>query len=69
VKPPLRLKVEYSEGVKEVERETLKEELRKYIREDLRVNPEIELVPPDSIPRETGSTGKLKLIEVVKGVR
>ncbi len=69
VKPPLRLKVEYGEGVKEVERETLKEELRKYIREDLRVNPEIELVPPDSIPRETGSTGKLKLIEVVKGVR
>jgi phenylacetate-CoA ligase len=69
VKPPLRLKVEYGKGVKEVERETLKEELKKHIREDLRVNPEIELVPPDSIPRETGSTGKLKLIEVVKSER
>jgi len=67
VKPPLRLRLEYGESVTEAERETLKEELKKYIRDNLRVNPEIELVPPDSIPRETGSTGKLKLIEVIKG--
>ena len=31
----------------------------------LRVNPEIELVPPDSIPIETGATGKVKLIEII----
>jgi len=66
VKPPLTLRVEYGEGVREAEREILKEELKKYIRDNLRVNPEIELVPPDSIRRETGSTGKLKLIEIVE---
>ena len=66
VKPPLKLKVEYGSSVKETEREKLKEEIKRYMQENLRVSPEIELVPPDSIQVEKGETGKVKLIEVLK---
>ena len=66
VKPPLKLKVEYGPSVKEMERETLKEEIRRYMQENLRATPEIELVPPDSIQIERGQTGKVKLIEILK---
>lgn len=66
VKPPLRLKVEYGPSVKETERETLKEEIRRNMQENLRATPEIELVPPGSIQVEKGETGKVKMIEVLK---
>jgi len=66
VKPPLKMRVEYGSSLKQEEREPLKEEIRKYIKDILRVNPEIELVPPDSIPIQTGATGKVKLIEMMK---
>ena len=66
VKPPLKLKVEYGSSVKEAERETLKEEMKRYIQENLRATPEIELVPPDSIEVERGQTGKVNLIEILK---
>jgi len=58
------LKVEHGESIGQDQLYSLKEEVRKYIKENLRVNPEIELVPPNSIPRETG---KVKLIEIIKG--
>jgi phenylacetate-CoA ligase len=66
VKPPLKLKVEYGPSVQETERETLKDEIRRYMQENLRATPEIELVPPDSIQVERGQTGKVKLIEILK---
>jgi phenylacetate-CoA ligase len=66
VKPPLKLKVEYGPSVKETERETLKEEMRRYMQENLRATPEIELVPPGSIQVGKGETGKVKMIEVLK---
>jgi hypothetical protein len=44
----------------------LKDEIKKYMQENLRATPEIELVPPDSIQIERGQTGKVKLIEVLK---
>jgi phenylacetate-CoA ligase len=66
VKPPLKLKVEYGSGVKETERETLKKEMRRYMQENLRATPEIELVPPGSIQVEKGETGKVKIIEASK---
>ena len=66
VKPPLKLKVEYGSSVKETERENLKEEIKRYMRETLRVSPEIELVPSDSIQVEKGQTGKVRLIEILK---
>jgi len=66
VKPPLKLKVEYGSSLKGTERETLKEEIKRYMRENLRITPEIELVPTDSIQVEKGQTGKIKIIEVLK---
>jgi len=66
VKPPLKLQVEYGAGVRPQETATLKEEIRKHMKDNLRVNPEIELVPPGSIKVETGQTGKVKLVEVIK---
>lgn len=67
VKPPLKVRLEYGSSLKNSEeRETLREEIKKYMKENLRVNPEIEMVPPGSIPIETGPTGKVKLIEVLK---
>jgi len=66
VKPPLRLKVEYGMGVKQNELQTLSDKIKMFIKDNLKVNPEIEWVPPDSIPIETGATGKVKLIEIVK---
>ena len=66
VKPPLKLRVEYGMSMKQDELQPLKEEIKQYFKDDLRVNPEIELVPPDSISQETGSTGKVKLIEILK---
>jgi hypothetical protein len=52
--------------VKETERETLKEEIRRYMQENLRATPDIELVPPGSIQVEKGGTGKVKMIEILK---
>lgn len=66
VKPPLKLCVEYGMSVGPKERGKLQEEIKKEMKENLRVNPEIELVPPDSIPIEIGPTGKVKWIEIKK---
>ena len=65
VNPPLKLRVEYGVHVKPEEVQSLKEEIGGYFKEIFRVNPEIELVPPNSIPQETGKTGKVKLVEIV----
>ena len=48
VKPPLKLQVEYGSAIRPQDTETLKEEIRKHMKDNLRVNPEIELVPPGS---------------------
>jgi len=69
VKPPLRVRVEYGSSVREEETEDLKKEMQKYIRETLRVTPEIDLVPPDSIQVEKGETGKVKMVEVLEKKR
>ncbi len=61
VTPPLKLRVEYGCGLGGEERQALRQEMKAYMREHLRVNPEIELVPPDSIPRETK---KAKMTEI-----
>ena len=66
VKPPLKLKVEYGSGIRPEESASLKEEIKKHMKDNLRINPEIELVPPGSIKVETGQTGKVKLVEVIK---
>ncbi|NIQ38635.1 MAG: phenylacetate--CoA ligase family protein [Proteobacteria bacterium] len=62
VSPPLRLRVEYGPGLEKGQQGCLREEMKAHMREHLRINPEIELVAPDSIPRETQ---KVKLTEIL----
>jgi len=64
VKPPLRLKVEYGVGgMTDEEKHELREELTAHIRDQLRVSPHIDLVPPQSLPREAGKTGLIEIRE------
>ena len=66
VKPPLRVKIEYGRqemGTDEIQK--LTKDLKDAIRDRLRVNPELELIPPFTLPREAGKTS---LIEFEKKV-
>ncbi len=63
VKPPLRLRVEHGRGLGEDQRQILRREMKAYMRDHLRVSPEIELVPPDSIRRETQKTQMIEIQE------
>jgi hypothetical protein len=45
------------------EKHRLKEELTQHIRDQLRVNPFIELLPPQSLPRESGKTSLIEVRE------
>jgi len=64
VTPPLKIKIEYGEGVAAGELPGLEEQMLKSFRESTRVTPEFTWVAPDSLPRETKKT---KLIEIVGG--
>jgi phenylacetate-CoA ligase len=66
IRPPLKIWVEYGAHVTLAELPFLKEEIGNYFRETFRVHPEIEWAPPHSIPQETGKTGKVKLVEIVR---
>ena len=61
VEPPLRMKVEYGPGVEGEALEELGQELENTISERLRVRPVIELVPPNTLPKDPSK--KAKLIE------
>jgi phenylacetate-CoA ligase len=64
VKPPLKIRIEY--GFKDISADDmhkLKTELTQLIKDRLRVSPDIELVPPFSLSRESG---KISLIEIKK---
>lgn len=61
VEPPLKMKAEYGPGVTENELDALKKELEVAISNRLRVRPEIELVPPNTLVRDPAK--KLQLIE------
>jgi len=64
VTPPLKLRVEYGdENIGADEKLRLESDLMAQMRDSLRVNPLIELVPPRSLPREAGKTS---LIEIRK---
>lgn len=64
VRPPLRLRVEHGPGLVGDDIDRLATDLRVYMRDKLRITPELELVPPGSIKVEKGATGKVKLIEI-----
>jgi phenylacetate-coenzyme A ligase PaaK-like adenylate-forming protein len=66
VKSPLKICIEY--GFKDMNAHDihkLKTELTQLIKDRLRVRPDIELVPPFSLPRESG---KISLIEIKANV-
>ena len=64
VTPPLKLRIEYGQkDMSAAAQHKLIRDLRDIIRDRLRVNPQIELVPPQSLPREAGKTS---LIEIDK---
>ena len=52
VEPPLRMKVEYGPGVEGEAREELRLDLEQTISARLRVRPAIQLVPPNSLPKD-----------------
>jgi len=61
VEPPLRMKVEYGPGLEGDVLEELRQELENTISERLRVHPAIQLVPPNTLPKDPSK--KAKLIE------
>lgn len=61
VEPPLRLRIEHAEGMDAEGREDLAKRIGGAMHDRLTVRPEIELVPPGSLPR---SSHKKKLIEI-----
>ncbi len=65
VAPPLKVRVEYgAQDMTDEDKHRLAKEMTDVIRDRLRVQALIELVPPFSLPRESGKT---PLIEIEKG--
>jgi phenylacetate-CoA ligase len=64
VTPPLKIKIEYGQGMEEKDIATLEEQMNKVFKETVRVTPKFIWVAPESIPRETAK--KTKLIEIAK---
>jgi len=62
VKPPLKVYIEYGfNDMRSEEKQRLKSELTELIKARLRVRPDIELVPPFSLSRESGKTSLIEL--------
>ena len=62
VKPPLKVYIEYGfNDMRSEEKQRLKSELSELIKARLRVRPDIELVPPFSLSRESGKTSLIEL--------
>jgi len=62
VKPPLRIRIEHGfQDPSEEDRHQLENELSELIKNRLRVSPDIELVEPFSLPRESGKTSLIKI--------
>ena len=62
VNPPLNIKVEYGSGdMTDEEKNILLRDLSHTLRDRLRVNPQIELVAPRSLPREAGKTALVEI--------
>ena len=61
VEPPLRMKVEYGPTLKQEELDKLRQTIENAISEKLRVHPNIELVPPNTLEKDPSK--KVKLIE------
>jgi phenylacetate-CoA ligase len=63
VNPPLKIKVEYGEGLNPDEVESLKKELGETMHSKLKCRPSIEMLSPKTLERAAGPGSKGKLIE------
>jgi phenylacetate-CoA ligase len=63
VTPPLKIKIEYGQGMGEKDILALEEQMNKAFKETVRVTPKFIWVAPESIPRETKKT---RLIEIAE---
>jgi phenylacetate-CoA ligase len=61
VKPPLRVRLEYGPGVSEIDRTVLEEELMAHFRQELRIGPALDWVPPETLPREMKKTRYIEI--------
>jgi phenylacetate-CoA ligase len=61
VKPPLKIRLEYAHGFAEKDLPGLEQKMMTYFRQEVRIAPEFEWVPAETIPREMKKT---KFIEV-----
>ena len=59
VDPPLKIKVEYGEGLEHHTLQTLKVDIEQKMSEILRFRPDIEVLPPESLERDPRKKGKL----------
>ena len=62
VPPPLNIKIEHGhKDMTDEEKNSLVRDLTDAMRERLRINPQIELVPPQSLPRGAGKTSLIQI--------
>jgi phenylacetate-CoA ligase len=61
VRPPLRLRVEFGEGVQTADLPGLEQALLIYFRTELRIAPLIEWLPPGTLPRESHKTQYIEI--------
>mgnify|MGYP006281289925 FL=1 len=61
VEPPLRVRLEYGREVSEQDLESLESELMGHFRQELRIAPRLEWVPPESLPREKKKTRYIEI--------
>ena len=62
INPPLKIRIEYgAKDMTDAEKNTLVRDLTDTMGERLRVKPQIELVPPQSLPREAGKTTLIQI--------
>jgi len=63
VKPPLKIRLEYGPGIAEKDLASLEAEVLSYFRQEVRIGPSLEWVPPETFPRETKKTKYIQIRE------
>jgi phenylacetate-CoA ligase len=56
VKPPLKIKLEYGPGLVEKDLAVLEKKMMSHFKEEIRIAPRFQWVPPETIPREMKKT-------------
>ncbi|MBW2302409.1 MAG: AMP-binding protein [Deltaproteobacteria bacterium] len=62
VPPPLNIRIEYGPGVKETDLSELEEQMVRYFKEEIRITPRFQWVPPETLPREKKKTRYVEVL-------